>query len=266
MIVQPFSYFGQPITAAAAAGFVVRTDANASSVTIAIPGTKFGTTFGQTSFRSDISGYINGGSSLPELPLSGSGQTSDTATKWTNAADGYDTSMSRGTNSNLGAIAGNTTNVNFGSGAWTVEYWFYLPGSLTADQAGVFAYDQQIGFINLTSSGTRFRWVRNSTSGEALYDYIPGGVIPSVNTWYHVAMSYNGSGTTSCCFNGTIRGTISLGGTVNTASPFGIMGWNGNTGQGTAYFQDFRVTKGVGRYPGSGGTSYTVPSSIVTRG
>lgn len=256
-------YFGQPVTAAAG-GFIIRPDANASSVTIAIPGTQFGSTFGQTSFRSDISGYINGGSSLPELPLSGSGQTSNSATNFSGV---YATSMSRGTNSNLGAIAGNTTNVNFGSGAWTVEYWFNLPtGQLTSDQAGVFAYDQQIGFINLTSSGTRFRWVRNSTSGERIYDFLPGGVIPTANVWYHVAMSYNGSGTTACCFNGIIRGNISLGGTVNTASPFGLMGWNGNTGQGTSYFQDFRVTKGVARYSGTAGSSYTVPQSIVTTG
>lgn len=263
MIIQPFSYFGQPI-AAAAGGFIVRPDTYASSVTIAIPGTKFGTTFGQTSFRSDISGYINGGSSLPELPLSGSGQTSNTATNF--SAVPYDTSMSRGTNSNLGAIAGNTTNVNVGSGAWTVECWMYLPtGQLTSDQACVFAYDQQIGFISLASSGTRLRYVRDSTSGEQLYDYLPGGVIFTANTWYHIAYSYNGSGTTSCCFDGTIRGTISLGGTVNTASPFGLMGWNGNGSQGTAYFQDFRFTKGIGRYPGSSG-AYTVPQSIVTTG
>jgi hypothetical protein len=44
------------------------------------------------------------------------------------------------------------------------------------------------------------------------------------------------------------------------------MGWDGNTGQGTSYFQDFRVTKGVGRYAGSAGASYTVPQSIVTTG
>jgi hypothetical protein len=263
-IFQPTAfYFGQPV--AAAAGFIVRPDTYASSVTIAVPGTQFGSTFGQTSFRSDISGYINGGSSLPELPLTGSGQTSNTATNF--AAVPYGTSMSRGTNSNLGAIAGNTTNVNFGSGAWTVEFWMNLPtGQLTSDQAGVFAYDQQIGFISLASSGTRLRWIRNSTSGEVLYDYLPGGLIFAANTWYHVGYSYNGSGTTSCCFNGTIRGTISLAGSVNTTSPFGLMGWSGNTGQGTAYFQDFRVTKGVGRYPGSGGTSYTIPSSIVTTG
>jgi hypothetical protein len=257
-------YFSQPV-AASAGGYIIRPDTYASSVTIAIPGTKFGTTFNQTSYRSDISGYINGGSSLPELPVSGSGQTTNTATNF--SAVPYGTSMSRGTSSNLGACAGNTTNVNFGSGAWTVEYWMYLPtGQTTADQAGVFAYDQQIGFINCTSSGTRFRWVRDSTSGEALYDYIPGGVIPSANTWYHVAMSYNGSGTTYCAYNGIIRGTISLGGTVNTSSAFGILGWNGNGGQGTGYFQDFRVTKGVARYTGSAGSSYTVPGSIVTTG
>jgi len=262
MIIQPFSYFGQPVTAGGA-GFIIRPDVSASLVTIAIPGTKFGTTFGQTSFRSDISGYINGGSSLPELPLSGSGQTTNTNTNF--SAVPYDTSMSRGTSSNMGAIAGNTSNVAFASAAWTVEYWMYIPtGQLTADQAGVFAYSGQLGFMNWTSSGTRFRYLRGPS--DHIGDWFPTAGQVVVNTWYHVAMSYDGSGTTYCCFNGFIRNTISASGAIGTTDPFGILGWNGNGGQGTAYFQDFRVTKGYGRYAGSIGGTYTIPGSIVTTG
>jgi hypothetical protein len=261
-IFQPTAfYFGQPVTAAA--GFIIRPDTYASSVTIAIPGTQFGSTFGQTSFRSDISGYINGGSSLPELPLSGSGQTTNSTTNF--ASVPYGTSMSRGSSSNLGAIAGNTSNVAFGSAAWTVEYWMYIPtGQLTADQAGLFAYSGQLGFINWTSGGTLFRFLRGPS--DHIGDWTPSAGQVVVNTWYHVAMSYNGSGTTYCCFNGIVRQTISASGAIGTSSPFGILGWNGNGGQGTAYFQDFRVTKGVGRYAASIGSSYTIPGSIVTTG
>jgi hypothetical protein len=264
MIIQPFSYFGQPIAAAAAGGFIVRTDPSASFVTIAIPGTQFGSTFGQTSFRSDISGYINGGSSLPELPLSGSGQTTNTATNFSTVP--YGTSMSRGTSSNLGAIAGTTSNVVFASAAWCVEYWMYIPtGQLTADQAGLFAYSGQLGFMNWTSSGTRMRYLRGPS--DSVGDWFPSAGQVVVNTWYHVAMSYvGGGGLTYCCFDGVIRNTISNTGTIGTSDPFGILGWNGNGGQGTAYFQDFRVTKGAGRYAGSIGGTYTIPGSIVTTG
>ena len=76
-------YFGQPVQAAAVPGGgpTIRTDTYASSVTVAIPGTQFGSTFGQASYRSDISGYINGGSSLSDQTTTGTPVSMTTSTE-----------------------------------------------------------------------------------------------------------------------------------------------------------------------------------------
>jgi hypothetical protein len=259
MIIQPFSYLGQPM-AASAGGFIVRPDTYASSVTIAIPGTLFGTTFGQTDYKSDISGYINGGSSLnPASPaVSGSGQFGSGSVNF--ASDGYTTSMSRALGNN-GAIPGTSTQVAFGSSAWTIEF-FWRPSSTSGESAGLFAYSGQVGFMQMSYAAGYYRWVGSSSGGEFAADYTN---TPAANTFHHVFFSR--SGNTWCGgINGTIRTNNTLTGNVGTSSPFGMMGWNGNAGQQLATFQDFRVTKGIARYTGAVSSTYTVPSSIVTNG
>ena len=261
MIIQPFSYFGQPITAGSAGGFIIRPDAYASSVTIAMPGTQFGSTFGQTNYRSDISGYINGGSSLnpPSPALSGSGQFASSSVNFT--AGGYKTSMSR-TLGNNGAIPGTSTQVAFGSADFTIEYW-WRPGATTGEQAGLFHYNSGVGFMQHSFGAGYFRWVGQTTSGE--FSTPDFNFTPVLGTWYHIALCRSGSNWYKC-FNGTIRGVASLAGNVGTTAAFGINGWNGNAGQTIAAFQDFRVTKGVARYTGILNATYTVPLSIVTTG
>lgn len=252
-------YFGQPVTAAA--GFIIRTDANAASVTVAIPGTQFGSTFGQASFRSDISGYINGGTSLTDanMPLTGSGQTTSATTNF--SAVPYTTSMSRPTSTNMGAMPGTTTNINFGSAAFTVECW-YNAVSGTADTWSLFSYNNGTGFFGYSSAGYH-RWVaQNGSGGETLVDYAGGN--PTNGTWYHIAFTRSGT-TWYACLNGTIRGNLTLSGAVGTTAAFGMMGWVGATMRPTV-FQDFRVTKGVARYTGGVNATYTLPLSIVTTG
>ena len=252
-------YFGQPV--AAAAGFIIRPDANASSVTVAIPGTQFGSTFGQTDYRSDISGFINGGTSLTnaEMPLTGSGQTTSTTTNFSTVP--YGTSMSRSTSGNMGSILGTATNVNFGSSAFTVEAW-YNGVSGTATTWTLFSYNNGCGFFGYSSAGYH-RWVaQNSSAGETLVDYAGGN--PVNGTWYHIALTRSGT-TWYACLNGTIRGNLTLSGAVGTTAPFQMMGRGGDTLR-TTVFQDFRVTKGVARYTGAVNATYTLPSSIVTVG
>ena len=267
MIIQPFSYFGQPITAGSAGGFIIRPDAYASSVTIAIPGTQFGSTFGQTNYRSDISGYINGGSSLnpPSPALSGSGQFASASTNF--ASDGYGTSMSRNLGNN-GAIPGTSTQVAFGNGVsgstagdFTIEFW-WRPTTTTGESAGLFAYNSQAGFMQMSYAAGYYRWVGQTTTSEFSADYAN---TPAANTFHHVCFCRTGN-TWTGGLNGTIRTRNTLNGTVGTTGAFGINGWNGNAGQIQAAFQDFRVTKGVARYTGAVNATYTMPSSIVTTG
>jgi hypothetical protein len=66
--------------------------------------------------------------------------------------------------------------------------------------------------------------------------------------------------------DGVIRTTaadFTLSGSVGTTATFNMGGWPGNTSQFDALYQDFRVTKGVARYTGANGASYTLPQSIV---
>jgi len=250
-------YFGQPV--AAAAGYIIRPDTYASSVTVAIPGTQFGSTFGQTSFRSDISGYINGGSSFADCALTGSGQTTSSTTNFSTVP--YATSMSRPSSTNMGALPGTATNINFGSGNFTIEC-YYNAVSGTADTWSLFSYNNGCGFFGYSSAGYH-RWVvQNASAGETLVDYAGGN--PVNGTWYHIALTRSGT-TWYACLNGTIRGNMTLSGAVGTTAAFGMMGWVGAAMRPTV-FQDFRVTKGVARYTGAVNATYTIPLSIVTTG
>ena len=253
-------YFGQPISAAA--GFIVRPDVYASSVTVAIPGTQFGSTFGQTSFRSDISGYINGGSSLSDPTTTGTPVTSATVNF---ASDGYTTSIDRPSAATIGNLAGTTTNINFGSGDFTIECWFKPKATNSGDGFSLFSYNAGCGFFGWSGAGY-YRWIaQNSSFGEDLDDYAT--TAPTVADWHHIFMSRNGN-TWYGGVDGVVRTAtgFTLSGAVGTSATFNMGGWPGNGSQFAVLYQDFRVTKGVARYTGAEGASYTLPGSIVTIG
>jgi hypothetical protein len=267
MIIQPFSYFGQPVTAGGA-GFIVRPDVYASSVTVAIPGTQFGSTFGQTDFRSDISGYINGGTSLTnaQMPLTGSGQTTSTSTNFPTVP--YDTSMERTDDSNMGSITGSLSNVDFGTDDFTVEGWFNT--AATGDNFVGFGYTNGLtagwGFFGRqgTLAGGRIRWVAtNASNSERVGDFT---VALTANAWVHIAFSRSGN-TWYGAYNGFIRRLLTLSGAVGTSAPTEICGRSPDgAGAPTARYQDFRITKGVARYTGALNSTYTIPESIVMAG
>jgi hypothetical protein len=250
-------YFNQPVvTGGGGAPYIIRPDTDASSVTVAIPGTQFGSTFGQSSFRSDISGYINGGSSLSDQTVTGT-PVSNATVKF--GSDGYTTSMDRPSGATLGNITGTTSNINFGSGNFTVEMWFKPKTTNSGTTWSLFSYNNGCGFFLWSSSGY-YRWLgQNSTAGEALVDYATSA--PSVADWHHIALVRSGT-TWYGCIDGFIRGTFTLSGAVGTTGAFEMMGRGGDAAFDTL-FQDFRVTKGIARYTGSVGSTYTLPSSIV---
>jgi hypothetical protein len=238
----------------------IRPDTYASSVTVAIPGTQFGSTFGQASYRSDISGYINGGSSLSDQTVTGT-PVSNSTVKF--GSDGYTTSMERPASSTLGNIAGTTTNINFGSGDFTVEVWFKPKTSNSGNSTILWSYNNGCGFFGWSSAGY-YRWVaQNSTAGEDVQDYVTSA--PSVGDWHHIFMSRSGT-TWYGGVDGVIRTTaadFTLSGAVGTTATFQMMGLGSDSSAFNTLFQDFRVTKGVARYTGTNGSTYTVPESIV---
>lgn len=262
MIIQPISYLFQPPAAGAALTTVIRNDPSASFVTLALPGTKF-SNFGQNLYRSDISGYINGGSNLADMALTGSGQFASasicTSGSFAWADDGYTNSMSKGTLSNYGTLPAGASPINFGTGDWTIELFFNRPSG-GGESNFCWGYNNSFGFF--LYSGTYFRWI--ATPGGA--DLSLGDVTHTIanNTWHHVFMSRKG-GTFYGGFDGYIRAQANSGTTINNTTPVQIGGSSGGA-SATWLIQDFRITKGACRYAGANGSAYTIPRSIVTLG
>jgi hypothetical protein len=138
---------------------------------------------------------------------------------------------------------------NFGTGDFTIEGWCYAPNPVN-----------KCVFYFLGGGGgtTTDIWM---VDGNVKINASTPTLIacsPPANTWFHFAIS-RVSGTVRAFLNGTMTGSASFAGNISGAyfvelglfAPSSTLPLNG-------YFQDFRVTKGVGRY-GAGG--YTVPTT-----
>lgn len=265
MIIQPISYFGQPvISAAAGAAYSIRSDAFASSVVYAVPGTQFGSTFGQTSYRSDISSYVRGtGSSYADIPITGSQIWASGSANFT--TEDYTTSLGRGSLTNYGAWSGTNPDKNFGDGsacAVTVECWVRYT-SFAGSNVSFWNYNNGFGFGNiqfLSGNSGYVRFVRQaSNAAESLRDY---NVTVNNNQWYHCA--WVSSGTTNyVCFNGIIGQVWTTNYIQGTTAPFQHLGV-ATGAMPVCAWQDYRVTKAA-RYTGAQGASYTIPGSIVVK-
>lgn len=252
----------------------VRFDPYSGSVVLAIPGTLFGTIFGQTSFAQDISSYIrNSGSSYPLLSTTGSGTlNSATASNFFN----YNSSVQL-TGSISQFITGSDPNFNFGGNTdFTMETWINYGKAQAANQSGpntVIFYNQtedeggQVGFQtvqDLNRPGIRLVLVTNTGSNIVIDSADIGR---DANEWYHFAAQRSGS-LFSLLFNGTVvkdfifSQGLFISSSVSTNQIFG-RGEEATDG-GFRRFQDYIIYKGIGKYPNATSQSlYTLPGSIV---
>lgn len=136
----------------------------------------------------------------------------------------------------------------FGTADFTIEFWIYRiggNGSLT------FLYDSRDGGANNNNV-----MIYYSGSSDQLQFWAAGNLristssTPPLNAWSHVAVSRN-SGTTKMFLNGTQIGSNYADTNNYTASSLPIVFGAQYNQQFTTrgYFDDIRVTKGVGRYP-----------------
>lgn len=136
---------------------------------------------------------------------------------------------------------------NFGTGDFTIEGWFYK----TATPSNTFLFD--------------FRTTDNSvapclfTATNNLSYYTAGGTritatsaLPSLNTWYHIALARQGTNT-KLFVNGTQVGSTYVDNNNYIQSPVTIGArWNTTANQfWTGYIDDIRISKGVARYTGT---------------
>jgi hypothetical protein len=139
-----------------------------------------------------------------------------------------------------------STAFGLGTGDWTIEFWIYLnaapPTAITL--VSMLTNASGAGFAPhiYCVTGGGLRYYTNSA------DRITGGVLAS-GVWNYVAVSKS-SGNTRMYINGTQTGsTYPDSNNYGTANPFAVADYAVPLAGGTVngYFQDVRITKGVGR-------------------
>lgn len=174
-----------------------------------------------------------------------SGPASRTVTTWQDSPV-ITTSQSR---FGGGSLTGGNVQVpyssafDFGTGDFTIEFWFRYQGSLLSD----------FRFTNSTSGSGYFAFGSRSPSIGFVAEFVTwdaevSWTRPSANVWTHIAATRQ-SGVNRFFSNGVLLGSAnssrswSMGG-----NPFTVFASRQTSSGGQVYLDDFRVTKGVARY------------------
>ena len=176
----------------------------------------------------------------------GNAQTSTTQSKFGGSSMAFD-----GTGDGL--FAAPSTNLNFNSENFTIEFWIYY-NSLTGFQTIVsngYSPSVTTGWLVQTGNGNgkvNFYMLTASSSTVIAAD---GGSSISTGTWYHIAIVRNGT-TTTVYRNGTSVGS-GTDASVYTATAANIYVGGGSTSGFNnfylnGYIDDFRITKGTALY------------------
>ena len=185
-------------------------------------------------------------SSLNALTVNavGNAQISTTQSKYGGASgyfDGNGDYLSLGTQSQL----------DFGTGDFTIECWFQLTSTTNADQ----------GILNDTratfgTGSVLFKARQASGAGKICfqaYDFSSVGgrivqstTVPAINTWYHVAL-VRSSGAVRLFVNGVLESSGTWAGSVNfnynNGTRIGHSILDGANGHFTGYLDDLRISR-----------------------
>ena len=242
-------------------GSGTRTDANSSSIVLAVPmdGANNGTSF------ADLSATIKGSGSAKTITTVGDAKTSTSRSRYYGSSGLFD-----GAGDYLSVAA--SSDLQLGSGDFCIEMWWH-PTS-TARQAlyhGSIGTDWSIG-IDYSSVGTQKLGIWASANGSSwnMLNADGGGngigtiTVPQ-NQWNHIA--YTRSGNTFRLFvNGVQDVAVTASGTIvdRSGSAAAIGSWwsTGAMLQATGSLQDFRVYKGVAKYT----ASFSVPNYLTGAG
>ena len=163
---------------------------------------------------------------------------------------------------------GQTTDLNFGTGDFTIESFFYVSDTSNSDQSLIAS-----GTSSFASGAITFKaW--NTFYGNQVviqpYDYNSGGTpilrsgsALSSNKWYHVA--YTRSGNTHMLFiDGELKDTttssISINFNDNNYTMIGYSNLDSSNGYMDGFISNLRVIKGTALYT----SSFTPPTAPLT--
>jgi hypothetical protein len=157
---------------------------------------------------------------------------------------------------------------DFGAGQFTVECWAYFQGSSLSSGVDIITKYDDAG-TNQRSWGIKYPAANNlefrySTNGSSWAGELTFSWTPSLNTWYHIAVSRDGSGDIRAFIDGTqIGSTQNVTATFFNSTALLVMGadmYNGSIHYGNAldgYMDEIRISN-TARY-----TSNFTPSTTA---
>lgn len=149
----------------------------------------------------------------------------------------------------------------FGAGDFTIDFWVY------ANNADVGLFGHGVGnaryeIFSAGAGGDMIYLCNNTVGGTAVE--MNGGTI-STGVWVHIAIERYGS-TFTFFVDGTAIDTAIYAGTI--ADPVGVfvIGRSGETADYTnGWIDEFRISKGIGRYKGGNFTPLTYAYQKIAR-
>ena len=156
---------------------------------------------------------------------------------------------------------GNNSNLNLGTGALTVELWYYLTNSQNHTlfelhdgypNGGGTSYDNNRAKMAITFTNI---YLNDGTANVGNY-----AETQVINQWRHWAWSRDASGNNRFYLNGTQIGTT-VSSSNNLITPVVDLGRRAETNSTfmQGYIQDFRLTKGLARYT----ANFTPPTASL---
>ncbi len=264
----PTAFYNIQPVAAAGTAFAIRSDAYASQVQLAVPGTLFSAApISMAQYYSDISAVVRGsGANISNTPGgSGTEFRTDTATNF--AADGYTTSIFTQDAGTWGSVA--ATNFSIGTATFVTEGYFYFTESWTQPPFWHSVVRQREGtsddwYNDIGSAGlgagttVRQRFIMNGSQ------FFTASFAVTLNTWVHVAWVRSAAGALYGYHNGTRRSAGTSTANISSLGNVKIIGGNSaaNDGEAAAH-QDLRITIGTDR--GYNTATITPPPSIVEK-
>jgi hypothetical protein len=236
---------------------------NAASLNIGVPPLTPPTAVSGTQL---LCNFTNGGifddTAKNVLQTVGDAQISTTQSKWGGSSLKFD-----GTGDWLvmRSTAGDYLQLGGTSRPFTIEAWTYP----TSFATNVTIAERGGGNANWTSTtGIQYTWFFKNSDSKMYWQYYAGGtsvnsisssVTISLNTWTHVAVSYDGT-TTYLFVNGVQVGTGTSAYTIPSApTQMRIGAETDGSNPFFGYIDDLRVTQGVARYV----TNFTPPTSAL---
>lgn len=159
---------------------------------------------------------------------------------------------------------------NFGTGAFTIDFWWRVAGDETRD---MYFFTQ----IDTATTGALAFWYGGSANVLAMYSYnanyatsnfdIRGSFIPEINTWYHIAFVRVDNSNSAAGWRIFING-------VSQDLGLAAGSWNGNPQDVNAnlnimygdtwvsWLDEFRISKGIARWT----ANFAVPTSAYSAG